>query len=107
MQRINAVDILDTAKLNRFHLLLVFWCSFIMLFDGYDLVIYGSVLPHLMTEWNLTASQAGMLGSSSMLGMMFGAIILGTTADRFGRRPIILFCVALFSVVRQRSDDRP
>lgn len=98
MQRINAVDILDTAKLSRFHFLLVFWCSFIMLFDGYDLVIYGSVLPHLMTEWNLTPSEAGMLGSSSMLGMMFGAVALGTTADRFGRRPIILFCVALFSV---------
>ncbi len=98
MQRINAVDILDTAKLSRFHFLLVFWCSFIMLFDGYDLVIYGSVLSHLMTEWSLTPSQAGMLGSSSMLGMMVGAVVLGTTADRFGRRPIILFCVALFSV---------
>ncbi|MEN5035144.1 aromatic acid/H+ symport family MFS transporter [Pseudomonas sp. TWI929] len=98
MQRISAVGILDTAKLSRFHFLLVFWCSFIMLFDGYDLVIYGSVLPHLMTEWNLTPSQAGMLGSSSMLGMMVGAVLLGTTADRFGRRPIILFCVALFSV---------
>ncbi|CAG8863216.1 3-hydroxybenzoate transporter MhbT [Pseudomonas fluorescens] len=98
MQRINAVEVVDAAKLNRFHFLLVFWCSFIMLFDGYDLVIYGSVLPHLMTEWNLTASQAGMLGSSSMLGMMFGAVTLGTAADRLGRRPIILFCVALFSV---------
>ncbi|CAM3597361.1 Benzoate transport protein [Pseudomonas reidholzensis] len=98
MQRINAVEILDSAKLSRFHFLLVFWCSFIMLFDGYDLVIYGSVLPHLMTEWNLTPAEAGMLGSSSMLGMMFGAVILGTSADRLGRRPVILFCVALFSV---------
>ncbi|BFO02779.1 hypothetical protein KNHN1_11570 [Pseudomonas guariconensis] len=98
MQRISAVGLLDAAKLSRFHYLLVFWCSFIMLFDGYDLVFYGSVLPHLMTEWNLTASQAGMLGSSSMLGMMVGAVLLGTTADRFGGRPIIFFCVVLFSL---------
>lgn len=98
MQRINAVDVVDSAKLNGFHYLLVFWCSFIMMFDGYDLVIYGSVLPHLMTEWSLSAGQAGMLGSSSMLGMMVGALTLGTVADRFGRRPIILFCVALFSL---------
>lgn len=95
---INAAEVVNAARLNSFHYLLVFWCSFIMMFDGYDLVIYGSVLPHVMSEWSLTPGQAGLLGASSMLGMMFGAVTLGTQADRFGRRRIILFCVALFSL---------
>ncbi|RMP62862.1 hypothetical protein ALQ18_02301 [Pseudomonas marginalis pv. marginalis] len=98
MRSINALEVVNSARLNRFHYLLVFWCSFIMMFDGYDLVIYGSVMPHLMTAWALTPGEAGMLGSSSMLGMMFGAVTLGTQADRFGRRRVILFCVALFSL---------
>lgn len=98
MRSINALEVVNSARLNRFHYLLVFWCSFIMMFDGYDLVIYGSVLPHLMTVWALTPGEAGMLGASSMVGMMFGAVTLGTQADRFGRRGIILFCVALFSL---------
>jgi AAHS family benzoate transporter-like MFS transporter len=98
MRSINALEVVNSARLNRFHYLLVFWCSFIMMFDGYDLVIYGSVLPHLMTAWALTPGEAGMLGASSMVGMMFGAVTLGTQADRFGRRRIILFCVALFSL---------
>lgn len=98
MRSINALEVVNSARLNRFHYLLVFWCSFIMMFDGYDLVIYGSVLPHLMTAWALTPAEAGMLGASSMVGMMFGAVTLGTQADRFGRRRIILFCVALFSL---------
>lgn len=98
MPSINASEVVNSARLNGFHYLLVAWCSFIMMFDGYDLVIYGSVLPHLMTQWSLTAGEAGLLGSSSMVGMMFGGLSLGTQADRFGRRRIILFCVALFSV---------
>jgi len=98
MPSINASEVVNTARLNGFHYLLVAWCSFIMMFDGYDLVIYGSVLPHLMSQWNLSPGEAGLLGSSSMVGMMFGAVALGTQADRFGRRRIILFCVALFSV---------
>lgn len=98
MRAINASEVVNSAPLNSFHYLLVFWCSFIMMFDGYDLVIYGSVLPHVMSEWSLTPGEAGVLGASSMAGMMFGAVTLGTQADRFGRRRIILFCVALFSL---------
>ncbi|WP_224794312.1 aldehyde dehydrogenase family protein [Pseudomonas fluorescens] len=66
-RQVNVLEVVDSAKLNRFHYLLLFWCSFIMLFDGYDLVIYGSVLPQLMTEWNLTPSQAGVLGNAVLL----------------------------------------
>lgn len=29
---------------------LLFWCALIIIFDGYDLVIYGVVLPTLMKE---------------------------------------------------------
>lgn len=69
-----------------------------MMFDGYDLVIYGSVLPHLMTAWALSPSDAGMLGAGSMVGMIFGAVTLDIQVDRFGRRYIVLFCVGLFSL---------
>lgn len=98
MTTLNASDVIQNARLNSFHYGLLFWCSFIMMFDGYDLVIYGSVLPHLMTQWTLSPAEAGVLGASSMAGMMLGAVAVGTQADRFGRRRIILSCVALFSL---------
>jgi AAHS family benzoate transporter-like MFS transporter len=31
--------------------MVLFWCALIIIFDGYDLVIYGVVLPMLMKEW--------------------------------------------------------
>lgn len=97
MQKVNAIGLIDRTTLNKHHKLLVFWCSIIMLFDGYDLVIYGSVLPHLMTEWALSPQTAGLLGAASLMGMMIGAVTLGMAADKFGRKNIIICCIVLAS----------
>lgn len=98
MQKINAATLIDKAPLNKNHKILVFWCAVIMLFDGYDLVIYGSVLPHLMKEWQLTPQTAGLLGAASLMGMMLGAVTLGMAADKFGRKNIIIACTILSSL---------
>lgn len=91
-------SIIDNAPFNRFHWLIVSLCALLLIFDGYDLFIYGVVLPSIMREWGLTPLQAGALGSYALFGMMFGALIFGTLADRFGRKKGIVFCFALFSV---------
>lgn len=85
-------NVVDGTRVNSFHLMIMFWCSMLMLFDGYDLVIYGSVLPQLMVEWKLPAVTAGFIGSSALFGMMGGALTLGSSSDRFGRRRVILAC---------------
>ena len=46
----------------------------------------------------MDATQAGFMASSALFGMMFGAIFLGTLADKIGRPLMISICVALFSV---------
>jgi AAHS family benzoate transporter-like MFS transporter len=75
-------------------------CWLIVVFDGYDLIVYGTVLPRLLHEpgWHLTKSQAGLLGSLAFLGMLLGALTAGIVADRLGRRRTILVCTAWFSV---------
>lgn len=99
MRNINAAALLDGARFNVFHARLLFWCALIIIFDGYDLVIYGVVLPSLMAEWNLSAVQAGALGSCALVGMMVGALFFGSLSDRIGRRKTIMACVLLFSGV--------
>ena len=89
--------LIDNAKFNRFHLRTLLLCALIIIFDGYDLVVYGVVLPVLMQEWGLTPVQAGALGSYALFGMMIGAIVFGQLADRIGRRLSIAICIVLFS----------
>lgn len=97
MREINVQKTIDDSKFNRFHGMVLFWCAFVIVFDGYDLVILGTALPVLISEWGISSNQAGMLGSYALVGMMLGALIFGPLADRIGRKNVIIFCVGLFS----------
>lgn len=88
----------DGARFNRFHAGVLAWCAIIIICDGYDLAVAGIALPSIMKAMGVTAQNAGFMVSSALFGMMFGAIFLGTVADRIGRRYAIAICLALFSV---------
>lgn len=98
MQVTDAGEIIEGSKFNKFHGMLLFWGAIIMVFDGYDLTIYGAVVPSIMKEWGLTSVETGMIGSYALMGMMLGALIFGTIADRIGRKKVILICTFIFSL---------
>lgn len=99
MQVTNAEQIIEKAKFNKkFHGMLLFWGAMLMMFDGFDLTVYGAVVPTLMEEWNISAVEAGLIGSYALFGMMFGAFIFGTLADKLGRKKVILICTFIFSL---------
>jgi len=97
MRTIDVTRTIDNARFNRFHWMVMALCALLLIFDGYDLFIYGVVLPSVMQEWNLSPLQAGALGSYALFGMMFGALTFGSLADRIGRKKGIAICFALFS----------
>ncbi len=94
---VNINDVIDNNSFKPFHWQVLFWCLLVIIFDGYDLVIYGVALPLLMEQWSLTSVEAGMLASSALTGMMFGAMIFGALADKIGRKKVIMICTAFFS----------
>ncbi|MCM3238602.1 aromatic acid/H+ symport family MFS transporter [Heyndrickxia oleronia] len=98
MRSINASEVMARSKFNRFHLTVFFGCAFGIIFDGYDLNMYGVVLPALMKEWSLTAIEAGLIGSYALLGMMAGAFLFAPLADKLGRKKVLVICISLFSV---------
>ncbi len=71
-----------------------------MVFDGYDLIVYGTVQSSLISEtgWGLSKATAGTIGSMAFVGMMIGAIFAGRMADSWGRRRTILGCAVIFSI---------
>ena len=97
MKKIDVHEIIDNAPFTRFHWMVMCLCALLLIFDGYDLFIYGVVLPVLMKEWGLTPLEAGALGSYALFGMMFGALGFGTLADKIGRKNGIAICFVLFS----------
>ncbi|WP_026554441.1 MFS transporter [Arthrobacter sp. 35W] len=75
-------------------------CWLLVVFDGYDLIVYGTVQSSLIAEagWGLTKATAGTIGSMAFVGMMIGAIFAGRMADSWGRRRTILWCAVIFSI---------
>ena len=98
MRQIDVHKLADEARFNRFHGLVLFWCALIIIFDGYDLAVAGIALPSIMKEMGVDPTQAGFMVSSALFGMVFGAIFLGTVADKIGRRLTISICIAMFSI---------
>ena len=97
-QPITAEKVADEATFNRFHGLILFWCALIVVFDGYDLAVVGAALPAIMDDMKISPAQAGFMAGSALIGSMFGAIFLGTLADRIGRAKVTALCIALFSI---------
>ncbi|MGE8142206.1 MFS transporter [Novosphingobium sp. NPDC080210] len=89
---------MDEAKVGPFHTMIIAICAILLIVDGYDVFIYGVVLPELMKQWQLTAPQAGSLASWALFGMMGGALLFGPLGDRIGRKRTIALCFGLFSV---------
>lgn len=98
MPPVNVTEFISGARFNRFHVGMLFWACLVIVFDMYDLVAFGSVLPSLLEDWQITAVEAGAIGSTGPIGMMIGAIVLGSLADRLGRRNILTLSVAVFSL---------
>lgn len=97
MQTVNPLEIINQSKLKKYHYILIVCLFFIMMFDGYDVVIYGATIPFLKEEWEITNIIAGSISSYTTIGTAIGAVIFGLYADRFGKKRIILFTTCLFS----------
>lgn len=74
-------------------------CGLSYMFDGYDLIVYGTTLPSLLDQWQISPAAAGAIGSYALVGMLIGALTIGSVTDVFGRRRMLIVCVVWFSVL--------
>lgn len=88
-----------TRTARRPEFLVTGLCFAVIVFDGYDLIVYGASLPALLQykPWGLTPALAGVIGSYALMGMLVGALIAGAVTDVVGRRRVMLTGVGWFS----------
>ena len=90
------VPMLIPSKAQRKFLIL---CALGWIAVAAGVMLIPFTLPAIITQWNLSAMEAGTLASATFMGMLLGALISGIVADLTGRKYANLIFLFLTSIV--------
>jgi len=66
--------------------------------DGMDVTLYAMVIATLMQSLRLSAAEAGLLASVTLVASALGGFLFGFLADRVGRRKAMMLSILVYSV---------
>lgn len=89
----------ENAPLTPFHLRVTFAGTGGQFSDGFVLGIIGIALAIATPQLHLNAVWMGILGAASLAGLFAGSLFAGSFVDRFGRRTLFNYDMALFAVI--------
>jgi AAHS family benzoate transporter-like MFS transporter len=88
------------APETRSHPVIIALCMVITVIEGYNLIVFGSVVPLLLKDPGLgvTAPQMGGIGGLVYIGAVVGAILAPLAAERFGRKHVLVAAITVFAL---------
>lgn len=73
-------------------------CVLLNALDGFDVLSISFASPGIAQEWGIDRAALGVVLSMELIGMAGGSAVLGHAADRVGRRPMVLSCLAMMTL---------
>lgn len=95
---VNVTEIIDSTKLNMFHLRVVGLCALLIFFDGFDLQAISYVAPAVSLALGISRPMLGPVFSAGLAGLTIGAMVFGLLGDRWGRKTVFVLCGILFGL---------
>lgn len=91
-------DIIDQSAMTASQVIVVILTVLMNAMDGFDVLSIAFASPGIAREWGIAQTALGVVLSMELIGMAFGSVLLGGVADKIGRRPTILACLAIMVV---------
>ncbi len=95
---VEVTAVVDGARFGPHALLVSVLTTLALVFDGFDIQAIAFAAPKLMSEWGIDRAALAPILAAGLLGMFFGALVLGMVGDRYGRRRALLASIALMAV---------
>jgi len=100
-------DAIDRIGFGRFQKRLLGVCGVTWAADAAEVFLIAFALPGFKEEFALSSGEAGLVVSSTFLGMFIGAWFWGTLSDRIGRRTGFQITIAIFAIFGLASAFAP
>lgn len=84
---------------TRSHPMVIVLCMIITVIEGFNVIVYGSVVPLLLTDTSLgvTDKQTGLIGGLVYIGAIIGALLAPVVAESAGRKRVLILAIGLFA----------
>jgi putative MFS transporter len=99
----NLLARLDRIPINRTIGWLIALLGAVWILEAFDIGIIALVILFLRTNWHLSPSNQGLIGSAGTLGIVVGMLPAGRLADLYGRKGTLIAGIVLFSVFTAAS----
>lgn len=100
---IDVQTFINSHKLSATQIVTLLLCFLIVAVDGFDTASIGFIAPAIRAEWGLDPAHLAPVFGAGLAGLMAGAFLFGPLADRFGRKSILMVCVAFFALASLAS----
>src|SRR6187551_1714838 len=94
----NPIAVVDDNPMSTRQWIVVFLMVFLNALDGFDVLSSAFAAPGITKEWGIPRSELGIVLSAELIGMGFGSVILGSVADKAGRKPAMLGCLVIMAI---------
>jgi putative MFS transporter len=91
-------EVLDRIPIGPYHRRLLGVTGAAWALAAVEVLLISFTLPVMTETWGLSGAEAGVLGSASLLGMVFGSALSGRFADRNGRVGALRAMVAVYAL---------
>jgi AAHS family 4-hydroxybenzoate transporter-like MFS transporter len=95
---IDVQRLIEDQRFGRFQWTVLILCFLVALLDGYDAQIIGFVISGMARTWHVDRSAFGPVFSAGFAGLLLGALVIGSAADRWGRKTVLVCSTILFGL---------
>jgi MFS transporter, AAHS family, 4-hydroxybenzoate transporter len=94
----NVSDVIDNARFNAYHRLIIGLCGLLVFFDGFDLSAISFAAPDVVKMLGVERAMIAPVFSAGLLGLTLGALGFGFIGDRWGVKRTFILCGLLFGI---------
>lgn len=104
MTNVSGMDqFLDGKKAKSYNNKVLFVCALLAAIESMDIYVLGVIIKPMSTSFDVTLKAFAIVFLFQAIGQGIGNYLIAPLADKYGRRPVILYCTAIFGILTVTS----